>query len=106
MLCLPRPRVYGGEPQAAFGSADEAASAQHGAFKQRVLAGPTEGDGVCALRGRDFIRILEEEFGVRYELSGVYDLLRRMDLSVLVPRPQHRESDPKAMKAWVQDAPF
>lgn len=61
---------------------------------------------MCALRGRDFIRILEDEFGVRYELSGVYDLLHRMNLSVLVPRPQHRKSDPKAMKAWVQDAPF
>lgn len=82
---------------------------QHEVFKQRVLAGPkpgVEGDGVCALRGRDFIRILEEEFDVRYELSGVYDLLRRMNLSVLVPRPQHRKSDPQAMKAWVQDAPF
>lgn len=79
---------------------------QHGAFKRRVLAGPTGDDGVCALRGRDFIRILEEEFFVRYELSGVYDLLHRMNLSVLTPRPQHRKSDPQAMKAWVQDAPF
>jgi transposase len=81
-------------------------AAQHGAFKRRVLAGPVDGDGVCTLRGRDFIRILEEEFGVRYELSGVYDLLHRLNLSVLAPRPQHRKSDPRAMAAWTESAPF
>lgn len=79
---------------------------QHEAFKQRVLAGPIDTDGVCTLRGRDIIRILEEEFAVRYELSGVYDLLHRLGLSVLVPRPQHRKSDPQVIKAWTQCAPF
>lgn len=81
-------------------------SSQREVFKRRVLAGPTTEDGVCALRGRDFIRILEHEFGVRYELSGVYALLHRLNLSVLVPRPQHRKSDPQAMAAWKQRAPF
>ncbi len=82
---------------------------QHEAFKQRVLAGPiagADGDGVCALRGRDIIGILEAEFGVRYELSGVYDLLHRLNLSVLAPRPQHCHNDPQAMAAWVESAPF
>jgi transposase len=79
---------------------------QHEAFKQRVLAGPTEADDVCALRGREIIDILAAEFGVRYKLSGVYDLLHRLNLSVLAPRPQHRKSDPQAMEAWVESAPF
>jgi transposase len=79
---------------------------QHEAFKQRVRAGATDSDGVCALRGRDLIRILEEEFCVRYALSGVYELLNRLNLSVLVPRPRHRKSDPRAMQRWVEDAPF
>jgi transposase len=79
---------------------------QHVAFKRRVLDGPTESDGVCTLRGRDMIRILEDEFGVRYELSGVYDLLHRLNLSVLAPRPQHRKSDPEAMVRWVESAPL
>lgn len=79
---------------------------KHEAFKQRVLAGPIDRDEVCTLRGNDFIRILEEEFAVRYKLSGVYDLLHRLNLSVLVPRPQHRKSDPEAMKTWTQRAPF
>ena len=81
-------------------------SQQHEAFRQRVLAGPIDGDGVCTLRGRDLIRILEAEFGVRYELSGVYDLLHRLNLSVLVPRPQHRKSEPQAMQRWVEQAPL
>ena len=79
---------------------------QHEAFRRRVLDGPTQADGVCALRGRDLMDILEQEFGVRYELAGVYNLLHRLNLSVLVPRPQHRKSDPEAMAQWVERAPF
>lgn len=79
---------------------------QHEAFKQRVADGPTDCDDVCVLRGVDFIRILADEFGVHYTLSGVYELLHRLDFSVLDPRPQHRKSDPQAMQKWVDDAPF
>ena len=52
-------------------------------FKQRVLDGPNQADDICALRGRDFARILREEFGARYQLSGVYELLRRLRISIL-----------------------
>ncbi len=79
---------------------------QHEAFKERVLAGPRDEDGVCTLRGRDFIDILDREFGVRYELSGVYDLLHRLNLSVLTPRPRHRHHNEQAMQQWVERAPF
>ena len=75
-------------------------------FRQRVLDGPHEEDGVCALRGRDMQRILEHEFGVTYTLSGVYELLDRLGLVVLAPRPQHRKSDPEAMQRWVERAPL
>lgn len=93
-------------PRSPTGRPPQLSSAQQAAFKQRVLNGPTQADGVCALRGRDFIRILEQEFGVRYELSGVYDLLHRLGLSVLTPRPQHRKADPQAQAQWVERAPF
>jgi len=79
---------------------------QHEAFKQRILGGPTEADGVCTLRGVDAQRILQDEFGVSYSLNGVYELMHRLNLSVLVPRPEHRKADPDAMKQWVQHAPF
>jgi transposase len=78
---------------------------QHVTFKQRVLDGATEADGVCVLRGRDLRGILEREFGVCYTLSGVYELLDRLGMTVLVPRPQHRKSDDEVMRQWVEDAP-
>jgi transposase len=77
------------------------------AFRARVLAGPAEADGgVCTLRGVDAMRILEKEFGVRYSLDGVYDLLHRLRLSCLVPRPRHRKNDPEAMRQWLESAPL
>lgn len=77
------------------------------AFADRIKAGPAESDGgVCALRGEDARRILEREFGVAYTLQGVYDLLERLNLSCLVPRPRHRKNDPAAMSAWLDRAPF
>ena len=79
---------------------------RHEAFRRRVHDGPTDTDGVCALRGRDLMSILEREFGASYTLSGVYELLHRLGLSVLVPRPQHRKSDPEAIEQWGQRAPF
>jgi len=79
---------------------------QEEAFRQRMLAGPKESDGVCTLRGKDAVRILEEEFGVEYSLDGVYDLLERLGFSYLKPRPVHRKNDPEAMKRWTDRAPF
>lgn len=93
-------------PKRQPGRPTKLAPAQHAAFKRRVLDGPREDDGVCTLRGRDFQRILEAEFGVSYQLSGVYELLHRLGFSVLVPRPQHRKSDPEAQQEWVDRAPF
>jgi len=79
---------------------------RHEAFRRRVLDGPTEQDGVCVLRGRDMQAILEREFDARYTLSGVYELLERLGLVVLSPRPRHRKSDPEAMRQWVERAPL
>lgn len=75
-------------------------------FKQRFLAEPTEADGVCTLRAQEARRILQKEFGAEYTLAGVYDLLHRLGLSCLVPRPRHRQNDPAQMKQWVEDAPL
>jgi transposase len=77
------------------------------AFRARMLGGATEADGgVCSLRGVDAMKILEAEFGARYTLDGVYDLLHRLKLSCLVPRPRHRKNDPEVMRQWLQDAPL
>ena len=77
------------------------------AFRARMLGGATEADGgVCSLRGVDALKILEAEFGARYTLDGVYDLLHRLRLSCLVPRPRHRKNDPRVMQQWLGDAPL
>lgn len=62
-------------------------------LKARLAEPPRPEDGVCALRGADIRRILEQEFGVVLSLRGVYLLLDRVGYSSLVPRPQHKDSD-------------
>jgi len=82
-------------------------SDQEQVFTQRLDAGPTDADGgVCTLRGKDVVRILDQEFGVSYSLGGVYDLLHRLGYSCLEPRPRHRKNDPEAMAQWEQQAPL
>ena len=75
-------------------------------FKERFLAEPTEADGVCTLRAKEAQRLLQEEFDVEYTLPGVYDLLHRLGLSCLMPRPRHRKNDPEQMQQWVEEAPL
>jgi transposase len=76
-------------------------------FKQRIADGPTTADGgLCTLRGKDAVRILHNEFGVKYSLSGVYELMHRLGLACLKPRPRHRHNDPAATEQWLKDAPF
>ena len=77
------------------------------AFRARMLGGATGADGgVCSLRGVDALKILAAEFGARYTLDGVYDLLHRLKLSCLVPRPRHRKNDPQVMQQWLEGAPL
>jgi len=74
-------------------------------LKRRVLAGPTAADGVCTLRGEDVRRILEEEFGVLRGLQAVYNLLHRLGLEPLRPRPRHPKGDPDAQEAFKKSCP-
>lgn len=75
-------------------------------FKQRMISAPKEGDGVCSLRGKDAVHILNKEFGVSYKLPGVYKLLHRLELSCLTPRPRHEKNDPAKMEAFKKSAPL
>ena len=66
----------------------------------RMESGPRPEDQVCTLRGRDFQRILRDEFGKLYHLNGVYALLHRLGYSCLMPRPRHRKADARAQEAF------
>ena len=76
-------------------------------FRQRMLKGPTEADGlICSLRGPEAQRILEREFGKKYALGAVYALMHRLKLSPLRPASYHPKNDPKAIQTWLDNAPF
>jgi transposase len=75
-------------------------------FRQRILAGPVESDGVCTLRGPEARRILQAEFGKKYSIPAVYTLMHRLRLSPLRPPKRHHKNDPEAMKAWLEEAPL
>ena len=69
-------------------------------------AGPTAADGVCTLRGKDIVRILEKEMDVKHTLGSIYGVLDRLGYSCLSPRPRHEKNDPKAMEQFKEQSPF
>jgi transposase len=75
-------------------------------LKARLDAGPTAADGVCTLRGKDIVRLIEREFGVVHTLGGIYDVLRRLGYSSLAPRPRHRKNEAAAMQKFQEQAPL
>lgn len=93
-------------PGKAKGNAPKLTPEQDQHLKARLDAGPTDQDGVCTLRGIDIVRIIKEEFGVIHTLGGIYDVLKRLGYSSLAPRPSHRKKDPRAVRAFVDSAPF
>lgn len=78
---------------------------QEAALRTRIEAGPLAEDSVGSLRGKDFQRILAEEFGLLRSLSGVYYLLHQLGYSYLRPRPRHRKSDPAVIEQFKREWP-
>lgn len=93
-------------PQRQSGRPSKLPVTQYEVFKTRFLADPTPSDKVCSLRAKDAQQILAQEFGVEYTLGGIYDLLHRLGLSCLAPRPRHPKNDPAQMQRWRDEAPF
>jgi len=93
-------------PQRQSGRPSKLPAPQYEAFKTRFVADPTAADGVCSLRAKEAQQILAQEFGVEYTLGGIYDLLHRLGLSCLVPRPRHPKNDPVQMQRWRDEAPL
>lgn len=74
------------------------------AFKALVRSGPSPSEGLAAYRGGDVRRLLKDEFGSDYSISGTYFLLHRLGFSSLVPRPVHPRADPAAQAAFKKGA--
>jgi transposase len=79
--------------------------AREAEVRQRLDAGARAEDEVCVLRGADVRRILEEEFGARYSLSGAYVVLHRLGYGSLMPRPQHPQADVAAQEEFEKNTP-
>ena len=71
----------------------------------RIEAGPRLEDQVCSLRGKDFQRILQVEFGQRRSLPTIYNLLHTLNYSYLRPRPRHDLADPIKQQAFLAALP-
>ncbi len=71
----------------------------------RIEAGPRPEDQVCSLRGKDFQRILQVEFGQRRSLPTICNLLHRLNYSYLRPRPRHDLADPIKQQAFLAALP-
>ena len=74
---------------------------QRARLAERLRAGPTEAAGVCTPRGEN----VRQEFGVVRSLQAVYDLLCRMGLEPLRPRPRHPDADPAAQESFKKTSP-
>ena len=75
-------------------------------LRQRLDAGPIPADKVCTLRGKDIVRILEQEMGVKHTLGSIYGVLDRLGYSCLSPRPRHEKNDPQAIEQFKEQSPF
>ena len=98
--------IDGIQPKPRRGRTPKLPRDQEPQLKARLNAGARPEDGVCTLRGKDVVRILEQEFGVKYSLGGAYDLLERLGYSCLSPRPLHEKSDPAAIANFQVRAPL
>jgi transposase len=93
-------------PKKQTGKPPRLTAEQETQLKARLDAGPAAEDGVCALRGKDVVRILKEEFGVKHTIGSIYGVLHRLGYSCLSPRPQHEKNDPAAIEQFKRDTPF
>lgn len=78
---------------------------QESSLAAMIEAGPDD-PGRSAWRGPVLVEKIEQAFGVTMSLSGAYKTLHRLGFEPLRPRPRHRKSDPEAMAAWEEHAPF
>jgi transposase len=96
--------IEGLRPMKPVGQRPHLPAERNAEFVARMTAGPRARDGVCTLRAKDAQRILLGEFGVAYKLQSVYDLMHRLGLSCLKPRPRHEKQDPEAQAKFKQES--
>lgn len=72
-------------------------------FCERLRKGPQPRDNVSVFQGKYIQKILFEEFGCKYSVSGIYKLLHRLRFSWVTSRPIHEKNNPETMKTWLSE---
>ncbi len=67
---------------------------------QRIEQGPTQQDGICVFHAADIGRIIEKQFGIKYDVRSVRKLLKRLRYSYVSSRPEHPKGDPEKREAF------
>lgn len=74
---------------------------EQGELRQLLDQGPVEGvDARSVFFGEDIRALIQRHFRKTYALSGVYELLHRMNYSWLCPRPRNPKGDPAQQEAF------
>ncbi|MDY6896032.1 MAG: IS630 family transposase [Thermotogota bacterium] len=71
-------------------------------FKKIVLKHLSERNG-GRIKGEEIRQILKDQFNVKYSLSGVYELLKRLKLVWITVRSTHPKADPEEQKAFKEN---
>ena len=69
-------------------------------------SGPEEHHGCQFWTGGKLLKAIEDEFGVRYKLKGIYKMLRYLGYRRIVPKTRHYRSDPKAGEEFKKNSPL
>ena len=73
---------------------------QQAALRALVYQKPPPDSGLAEWRLCDLVSLVEERFGVRYTLSGMWRVLEGLGLSKMTARPRHPQADPKSIDAF------
>ncbi len=67
---------------------------------QWLEAGPSAEEKLAAYNGPILREKIQEHFGKRYSLNGVYALLHRLGYNDLMPRTTHPDTEPEVLEAF------
>jgi transposase len=74
-------------------------------LREWIKEGPEEQHGCFFWTGNKLIEAVEKEFGVKYSLNGMYDLLKDLGYSRQVTKAQHHKSDPEKAEEFKKNSP-
>ncbi len=67
---------------------------------QKIFTGPEDDEFLSRYRISDLQDFIRKDWGVKYSISGLHSVMKRMKLSHVKPRPEHPKNDPLVMAAW------